>query len=343
MRKLAVAVAIALAGVAFLATPAWAGSGSEGPDWSMKLTIEPETPAMGETFTATVTFVAKANLPTVTLSIASPYTSASLPFKPAVTQIHRKGAGPGTGSTASLTIVSEMKSPNAVEIVATAEWEEWYGTETHLLSEWVKTGHWWTLPCNVPASGEETPIEPPSEPTIPPCVRGGRTIWVAQYPGATTCTSGTVNVNVATIEELDTLPGVGPVTAQRIVDYRETYGFFETPEDLLNVPGIGPVTLEKMLPYLCVELPDQVIEMWIENPPFSFYPDCQTVQWRKDLDGVWQFWGGSGWEVDNGANAAPFAAVVRLALQESDPNLVGEFYTGPVTGVPGFLQGLLAE
>lgn len=62
-----------------------------------------------------------------------------------------------------------------------------------------------------------------------------------------------VNINHAGITELDTLPGIGPVLAQAIVDYREMNGRFETVADLLNVEGIGEKTLEKLLPYITSE------------------------------------------------------------------------------------------
>ena len=48
-----------------------------------------------------------------------------------------------------------------------------------------------------------------------------------------------VNINTATLEKLQSLPGVGQVTAQKIIDYREQNGKFKSPEELKNVPGIG--------------------------------------------------------------------------------------------------------
>jgi competence protein ComEA len=57
---------------------------------------------------------------------------------------------------------------------------------------------------------------------------------------------GVVNINRASVTELDALPGVGPSTAQAIVDYRTTNGPFSSPEDLLNVKGIGPAKFEAM-------------------------------------------------------------------------------------------------
>ena len=58
--------------------------------------------------------------------------------------------------------------------------------------------------------------------------------------------SGLININRASVTELDSLPGVGPSTAQAIVEYRVAHGPFGSPEDLLNVKGIGPAKFEAM-------------------------------------------------------------------------------------------------
>ena len=60
----------------------------------------------------------------------------------------------------------------------------------------------------------------------------------------------TVNVNAAGAAELAQLPGLGPATAQRIIDHRRERGPFASLEGLLDVPGIGPATLERMRPHL---------------------------------------------------------------------------------------------
>lgn len=72
--------------------------------------------------------------------------------------------------------------------------------------------------------------------------------------GTTGSSSGTtlVNVNTASETELETLPGVGPVTAAAIIDYRTQNGPFATVDDLVDVSGIGPSTLEQMRPFVTV-------------------------------------------------------------------------------------------
>ena len=63
--------------------------------------------------------------------------------------------------------------------------------------------------------------------------------------GATSAT-GIVDINSATLSDLDALPGVGPSTAQAIIDYRVANGPYSSVEDLLNVRGIGPSKLAAM-------------------------------------------------------------------------------------------------
>jgi len=80
----------------------------------------------------------------------------------------------------------------------------------------------------VPRQGEVDP---------PPLVSGGE-------PGEGESAVALVNINTAMAAELETLPRIGPTTAERIMEYREANGPFEAIEDIQNVPGIGPVTFD---------------------------------------------------------------------------------------------------
>ena len=62
-----------------------------------------------------------------------------------------------------------------------------------------------------------------------------------------------ININTATAKQLQLLPGIGEVIAQRIVDYRTESGPFKSVDDLLNVSGIGDAKLEQLKPYAKVE------------------------------------------------------------------------------------------
>ncbi len=64
--------------------------------------------------------------------------------------------------------------------------------------------------------------------------------------------AGRVNINTAEAEQLQTLPGIGPVLAQRIIDHRMTYGYFKAVEDIAKVEGIGQKRMEELKDYITV-------------------------------------------------------------------------------------------
>jgi competence protein ComEA len=90
--------------------------------------------------------------------------------------------------------------------------------------------------------------------TVAPRLRPSRTTVPLNIPGAAapdaapseTSNDGRININSATAQQLDTLPGVGPTTAKAIVSYRSQKGPFSSVDDLLNVPGIGPAKFAAM-------------------------------------------------------------------------------------------------
>ena len=92
---------------------------------------------------------------------------------------------------------------------------------------------------------------------------GGGAAWGGQDPPAEPTTerampdADLVDLNRATLAELDTLPGVGPRTAQRIVEYREENGGFTRLEELMNVRGIGERTFLRLQPLVTLGSPDE--------------------------------------------------------------------------------------
>lgn len=64
-----------------------------------------------------------------------------------------------------------------------------------------------------------------------------------------------VNINTATSEELQQVPGIGPATAQKILQMRKSYGPFKSVDDLLAIRGLGEKRLDKMRKYLTVAKP----------------------------------------------------------------------------------------
>lgn len=69
---------------------------------------------------------------------------------------------------------------------------------------------------------------------------------VAPAPAVSNTASGLLNINTASAQELEALPGIGPALAQSIVSYRNEHGPFQSIDDLKNVPGIGDARFERL-------------------------------------------------------------------------------------------------
>ena len=83
--------------------------------------------------------------------------------------------------------------------------------------------------------------------SAPPAAPSKATAKAANAP------AGKININNAGVHELDALPGIGAVVAQRIVSYRQEHGRFQKAEDLMAVKGIGEKLFAKIRPHISTE------------------------------------------------------------------------------------------
>ncbi len=90
----------------------------------------------------------------------------------------------------------------------------------------------------VPATGDNAPP--------PPVVVSQPAAGNQPTAAAPADTGGLININTATLEELDALPGIGPSTAQKILDHRDENGRFNAIEDIMNVSGIGEAKFDQI-------------------------------------------------------------------------------------------------
>jgi competence protein ComEA len=105
------------------------------------------------------------------------------------------------------------------------------------------------------AGGVTRKADPAALNLAAPVADGQQVLVPARLPRAVAAAQGTpvpgvpagpIQLSSATAEQLDSLPGIGPATAQKILDYRAEHGAFRSVEELDEVPGIGPTRVEQL-------------------------------------------------------------------------------------------------
>ncbi|MEW6183997.1 MAG: ComEA family DNA-binding protein [Bacillota bacterium] len=116
------------------------------------------------------------------------------------------------------------------------------------LAQFLEDGRKVPVPQKIKTEGQLLPDS--SNPFVAPVPRAGP----ATVNGGTgTGVVARVNINTADSAALDTLPGVGPATAQKIIEYRTANGQFASVDDLINVTGIGEKKLEQLRDYVFIQ------------------------------------------------------------------------------------------
>jgi len=144
------------------------------------------------------------------------------------------GGGGGAGGSVIVHVAGAVRDPGVYRMRAGARVDDAVGraggatpradlTQVNLAAK-VEDGRQIVVPRRVPA----------------PVVAGGGGSSAPTQPGVP------LNLNTATLEQLDELSGIGPATAQKILDYREEHGGFGSVEELGQVPGIGDVRLASL-------------------------------------------------------------------------------------------------
>ncbi len=108
----------------------------------------------------------------------------------------------------------------------------------------VQDGQWVQIPAQVPIPPTSVAAANPPRAENPP-----------DAPTSTPAAGAIININTATQAELETLPGIGPVTAQKIIAFREENGPFASIEEIQKVSGIGPATFDKIKALITVDQP----------------------------------------------------------------------------------------
>ncbi|MDP1713511.1 MAG: helix-hairpin-helix domain-containing protein [Anaerolineales bacterium] len=99
---------------------------------------------------------------------------------------------------------------------------------------------------NIPYKSGQAPVEDAASLELPGSPGIDDFSSVTAEPSNSNTDTELININTAALEDLDSLPGIGPTIAQRIIDYRTENGPFSTIEEIMDVSGVGPATFDEI-------------------------------------------------------------------------------------------------
>ncbi len=166
---------------------------------------------------------------------AAPSGVAPMPAA-AGTSVEATGARPAGPGTATVDVVGAVRHPGVYRLTAGSRVDDAVSAAGGMLGSADAAA---VNLARVLNDGEQIVV-----PVKGTAATGAQAAGAAASGGA--AAGGVVDLNTATVEQLDALPGVGPATAKKIVDDRTRNGPFRTVDDLLRVPGIGPKKLDAL-------------------------------------------------------------------------------------------------
>lgn len=193
---------------------------------------------------------ASSDSPDAPLIQSEPLSASPSPASPAETGNGMVSLPPAESSEIVVHVAGAVKKPGVVRIPRGSR-----------VDDAVKAAGGFSSQADPDSVNLAQPLEDGVQVYVP---RRGETVQVEGRVGSTSSgavsaratkelPSGKVNVNTASAEQLESLPGVGPATARAIIEYRKQNGGFSSVDELLEVRGIGPKKLEQIRPYVVVK------------------------------------------------------------------------------------------
>jgi len=173
--------------------------------------------------------------------LARPRPSAAAPGAPPPAAISVSGAGTGGGGRAVVDVSGAVRHPGVYRLSAGSRVEDA-----------LKRAGGATRRADLTQVNRAAKVEDGRQILVPVRAAAGGAAPAGAGPAPGGTPAAPLNLNTATAEQLDTLDGVGPATAQKILDYRKAHNGFGSVDELDQVPGIGPKRLADLREHLRV-------------------------------------------------------------------------------------------